>query len=137
MANDQTAPAATPVDRLIFVFSADSGRLAALADSARKILRLNGCALCAITHGLAGEKGEWEECREELGVPVDYVHRDELGGDLAAVATELPCVVAEVGGALVPLLTREVLQRCNGKVADLRGRLVYYAGVKGLSLGTP
>ena len=139
MADLETSPppSATPVDRLIFVFSADSGRLAALADSARKILRINGCALCAITHGLAGEKGEWRDCKAELGVPVDYVHRDELEGELATVATALPCVVADAGGQLVSLLGPEVLERCNGQVADLKGRLVYYAGMKGLSLAAP
>ena len=134
MADRQTERAAIPVDRLIFVFNADSGAIAALADSARKILRLNGCSLCAITHGLAGEKGEWKDCKAELGVPVDYVHRNEIEGALAPVATELPCVVAEAGGELVLLLGPEVLARCNGNTADLRGRLTYYAGMKGLAL---
>jgi len=38
------------VDRLIFVFHAESGRTAAFVDSIRKLLMLNGCTLCAITH---------------------------------------------------------------------------------------
>lgn len=132
---DPERVAPTPVERLIFVFSADAGPMAALVDSARKVLRLNGCALCAITHGLAGEKGEWKECKAELGVPVEYVHRDEVDGALAQVATALPCVVAVAGGRMVTLLTPDVLERCSGQVSDLRGRLVYYAGMKGLSLG--
>lgn len=133
---DPAIDAKRPIDRLLFVFSADSGRLAALVDSARKVLQLDGCALCTITHGLAGEKSEWKTCKAELGVPVDYVHRDEVEGPLAEVAVDLPCVVAEVGGELIPLLGPDVLARCNGKVEDLRGRLAYYAGTKGLALGT-
>ena len=57
-----------------------------------------------------------------------------IEGALAPVATELPCVVAEAGGELVLLLGPEVLARCNGNTADLRGRLTYYAGMKGLAL---
>ena len=70
------------IERLIFVFDADSGALSAFFDSAKKALRLGGCALCTITHGLAGERSEWRECKEELGVPVEYVHRDEIGPEL-------------------------------------------------------
>ena len=62
------------IDRLIFVFAANSGLLSAAVDSAKKVLRLRGCSLCSITHGLAGEKREWSECREEIGVPVLQVH---------------------------------------------------------------
>ncbi|MGD2116357.1 MAG: hypothetical protein PVG07_14980, partial [Acidobacteriota bacterium] len=110
------------IERLIFVFDADSGVLNAFFDSAKKTLNLGGCALCSITHGLAGERSEWRDCREELGVPVEYVHRDEVGEELRAAADgELPCVVAEAGGELVRLIDREVLERCKGSVADFRG----------------
>ena len=56
-----------PIDRLMFVFSADAGSFNAFLDSARKLLRIKGCTLCSITHGLAGEKSEWRECKEEIG----------------------------------------------------------------------
>ncbi len=123
------------IDRLIFVFDADSGALNAFFDSAKKTLNLGGCALCAITHGVAGERSEWKDCREEIGVPVDYVHRDEVDDRLrSAAGDELPCVVAEAGGGLFRLLDREVLERCKGSVADFRGRLAFFAGRHRLAL---
>lgn len=123
------------VDRLIFVFSADSGSFNAFLDSAKKVLRIKGCTLCAITHGLAGEKSEWKDCREELGVHIDYIHRDELSGELAKVVGErLPCVVAEADGELLMLLPPDVLDRCRGSVADMRGRLQVLASMNGLEL---
>ena len=118
-----------------FVFSADSGSFNAFLDSARKLLRIKGCTLCSITHGLAGEKSEWRECKEEIGLPVDYVHRDEISRELKAVVGEqLPCIVAQAGNDLVLLLTPDVLERCQGSVADLKGRLHYFASVNGLEM---
>ena len=123
------------IDRLLFVFDADSGAWSAAADSARKLLRLNGCALCAVTHGLLSERDEMRSCREELGVPVDYLHRDELPSGLRdLVAGRLPTVVAVVGDEPVVLLEPEVIARCRGSVADLRGKLVFHAARRGLAL---
>jgi hypothetical protein len=123
------------IDRLLFVFNADTGSFNALLDSARKLLRLNGCTLCSITHGLAGEKSEWRECKEEIGVPVDYVHRDEISAELrGVVGDQLPCIVAQTGTDLILLLAPDVLERCQGSVADLKGRLSYFASVNRLEL---
>lgn len=123
------------IDRLIFVFNADSGSFNAFMDSAKKVLRIKGCTLCAITHGLKTEKEEWRECKEELGVQIDYVHRDEVSEELRRVAGDnLPCVVAGVNGDLVFLLGPDVLDRCRGSVADLKGRLQIFAAMKQLEL---
>jgi hypothetical protein len=119
----------------VFVFDANSGALSALFDSAKKLLRIKGCTLCAITHGMAGEREDWTECKEELGVPVDYLHRDEVSPDLRrVVGGELPCVVAQVDGDLIPLLSPDVLERCKGSVSDFKGRLNYHASLNQLAL---
>jgi hypothetical protein len=123
------------IDQLILVYKADSGAFSAFVDSAKKLLMINGCSLCSITHGLTGEKSEWRHCREELGVPVDYVHRDEVDEELhRLVGDQLPCIVAEAGGERTVLLGPEVLQRCRGSVADLKGRINYFASLHRLEL---
>jgi len=126
------------IERLIFVFNAGSGTFNAFVDSAKKLLMIRGCTLCSITHGLAGEKSEWRDCKEEIGVPVDYVHKDEITPALARVLGDgdanLPCVVAEAGGELILLLGPDVLDRCKGSVADLKGRLGVFSAMKGLEL---
>lgn len=123
------------VDRLLFVYNADSGIVASVVDSAKKLLRINGCALCLLTHSLTGENDEWAICKESLGLPVDYVHRDELDTQLKCVVqNELPCVLAETGGQFVMLLRPDVIGRCNGSVADLKGRLKIHAAMRGLLL---
>ncbi|HEV3456349.1 MAG TPA: hypothetical protein VHG32_07300 [Thermoanaerobaculia bacterium] len=123
------------VDRLIFVYNADAGLLSALLDSARKVLQIKGCTLCAITHGLAGERSDWSECKAELGVPVDYLHRDEVTPELRQlIGDQLPCVVGQAKDELITLLTPAVLDRCKGSVADFKGRLQYHASLHGLVL---
>lgn len=124
-----------PIDELILVYSADAGLVSAVADSARKLFKLNGCTLCTITHGLTGEREEWQECKTALRVPVLYFHRDDMPPDVrVAAGAELPCILARVGGSLIALLAPEALARCNGKVPDLRGRLRHNARLHGLSL---
>lgn len=127
-----------PVERLIFVYDADSHRWSALVDGARKLLTLKGCALCRITHGIAGEKEQWKSCKEELGIPVDYKHRDDLDPELRRlVGDRLPSVVAVTGTERVVLLTPDVLDRCKGSVSDFKGRLSYHAALRNLTLGSP
>ena len=124
-----------PIERLVLVYGADSGRLNALVDSAKKLLRVKGCSLCAITHGLAGERSEWRECREALGVPIDTYHRDEMPPDVAAaLGGGVPAVLAQSDGGLQMLMGPEVLDRLQGGIADFRGRLLTHAAMKGLSL---
>lgn len=102
--------------RLVMVYNADSGFLNAMAESARKLLGGGGCTLCSLTHGLAGERQEWEECREEMGLPVDHVHRDELKGALAeVVGGRIPAVVAQTETGFEVLLSPEELARFRGK----------------------
>ncbi|MBI3608180.1 MAG: hypothetical protein HY207_09445 [Nitrospirae bacterium] len=50
-----TQTTGTKIERLLFIYNADSGKWGAFVDSAKKLLMINGCALCSLTHGLAGE----------------------------------------------------------------------------------
>ena len=121
------------IDKLIFVYAAGSGKLNALMDSAKKLLSLNGCSLCSITHGLAGEKNEWKNCQEEFGVPIDYLHNDEIPLHLdSIIAGRLPCILAVTGNHIKMLLTPEVLDRAKGSVGDLKGRLYTHASMNQL-----
>lgn len=123
------------VDELIFIYDANSGKAGAFLDSAKKVLMVGGCALCTITHGVFGEKNEWKECREELGVPIKYYHRDEIPEHVKGMVTgHLPCILAHVGARYVMLVKSEVLARCRGDVRDLRGRINYYLAANNLTL---
>lgn len=123
------------IEALVLVFDAEAGALNALIDSTKKLFRINGCSLCSITHGLMGEKAEWRSCRDTLGIPVEYVHRDELDAELReTVGKSLPCVLARTAKGTELLMGPEVLKRCGGSVADFRGRLLHHAARLRLSL---
>ncbi|MEM7585673.1 MAG: hypothetical protein AAF560_19950 [Acidobacteriota bacterium] len=123
------------IRRLILVYNADRGKLAAMLESARKLLGAAGCSLCQITHGLAGEKDAWQDCRTELGVAIDHLHRDELSGPIRGVVGDrLPCVVAETDDELHLLLDPDALASCRGRVDDFRDRLVEAVTGRGLEI---
>ena len=73
---------------------------------------------------------------DTIGVAVDYVHRDELTAEMKhCVGNEpLPCVIARSVCGLTLLLTAETIRRCNGSIADLRGRLKIHAAMRNLAL---
>jgi hypothetical protein len=117
------------IQRLVFIFDANAGRAAAWMDSAKKMLMLKGCALCTITHGVLGEKKDWADCKEEIGVPVEYLHRDEVSPEIAKLpGFSLPCIVAAIeDGTHVVLVAPDVLDRCKGSVSDLKSRIFIHA----------
>lgn len=112
------------IDRLVLVYDADGGIAGELRYVAGKLTGAAHCALCDITHGLAGEKREWRECTRDLGLPVLALHRDELDeAQQAAAAGALPCVLAQLGDRYRVLIDPAELEACDGRVERLQRRL--------------
>ena len=66
--------------KLIFVYNTDSNPLSTLIDLGHKILSPGtyDCSLCKLTHGPFTEIEAWKAFRVSLGVPVEFLHRDEF-----------------------------------------------------------
>lgn len=77
------------------------------------------CALCDITHHTVREKGEWQQCRVDLGLPIETHYRNKLSATLQPFADQLPCVLVETSDGIQMLLDRDVLATCQGEVAKL------------------
>ena len=123
------------INQLLFVFDANAGKWGAFVDSTKKALMIKGCALCTITHGLMGERKDWQNCKEELGVPIDYIHKNEMDDDLKRVSgNKLPRIIARAAGNFFLLLGPEILERCGGSVGELKGKLLYHTSIKDLEL---
>lgn len=105
-----------PVARLIGVYDADGSILGELSYLVQARLGRAHCDLCDITHGRVRERPDWRAARERLDLPFDTFHRDDQPGAVAAAAGGVaPVVVAELtDGAVVPLLARDALARCEG-----------------------
>ncbi len=65
---------------LIFVYNTDSNPISSLIDLGQKILspETYSCSLCKLTHGPFTEKEAWKAFRISIGVPVEFLHRDEF-----------------------------------------------------------
>lgn len=66
---------------LTFVYNADSGFMNTLIDSAHKVLHPEtyACGLCALTHGMFGERLAWKDFRaRHANVGMEFLHRDEF-----------------------------------------------------------
>ncbi len=65
---------------LIFVYNTDSNPISELIDFGHKILspETYNCSLCKLTHGPFAEIETWKTFRNSIGVPVEFLHRDEF-----------------------------------------------------------
>jgi len=79
---------------LVFVYNADSGFLNSLFDIGHKLVSpaTYSCRLCSLTHSTFRMRSEWRGFVERLGVPVEFLHRDEFSGRYRLAAVQLPAV---------------------------------------------
>lgn len=79
---------------ILFVYKADSGLFNTATDIAHKIFspQTYECSLCALTHGYFTIRKEWEAFIKELGMPVEFLHRDEIDKVSGVDPDNLPAV---------------------------------------------
>jgi len=68
------------LQKLIFVYNADSGLGNVLVDGAHKILSPStyDCKLCELTFGAFTEKSVWKKFRKESAHEMEFLHKDEF-----------------------------------------------------------
>jgi hypothetical protein len=122
-ATTASTPAPAPA-RLFFVYNSASGPFAMLADAVKKAAGIEECALCEITHGPLGKRGDWARCERGLGVPIEIVHRDEVPPAWKIDVGALPCVLSDSGDDRPRvLLDKDEIASCAGN-ADALERLI-------------
>jgi len=100
---------------LVFVYNADSGFVNTLLDIGHKIVspQTYACNLCAITHSTFSMRDEWKRFVAGLGVPVQFLHRDELEKQYGIRDVKLPAVFRQRNGTIEVWITREEIKRCH------------------------
>lgn len=100
---------------LIFVYNADSGFVSTLLDIGHKIVspQTYSCNLCAITHSTFSMRDEWKSFVAGLGVPVEFLHRDELAERHGLRDVQLPAIFLKAEDGLKPWISREEIDRCR------------------------
>jgi hypothetical protein len=115
---------------LVFVYNAESGVFNALADTAHKIFSPDtyACNLCALTHTAFGMRGEWKQFLEGLGVPLEFLHADELKSRYGLEGVPLPAVFERDGARLRVAVSADAIDAC-ATLDDLK-RLILSATVE-------
>ncbi len=100
---------------LIFVYNADSGLVNTLLDIGHKIIspQTYACNLCALTHSTFSMRDEWKRFVAELGVPIEFLHRDELAKRYGINDIALPVVFRKTNGQLHKWISREEISACH------------------------
>ena len=103
------------MNKIIFVYNADSGIINAMKDWAHKIVspETYGCSLCALTYDNLGMRRPWREFIKELGYEVEFLHRDELAEQYGDKDAQLPAAFIQRDGNLDLWLTSETMDACN------------------------
>ena len=68
------------IEKLIFVYNADSGTINAALDAAHKLLSPSTyqCKLCELTYGAFSENKQWKAFREASKITFEFLHRNEF-----------------------------------------------------------
>lgn len=68
------------MEKLIFVYNADSGWHNSVMDSLHKVVspKTYACSLCAITFGVFLENEIWKNFREKSAIEMEFLHKDEF-----------------------------------------------------------
>ena len=116
---------------LVFVYNADSGVFNTLSDVAHKIFSPDtyACNLCALTHTAFGMRGEWKRFLEGLGVPLEFLHADELKSRYGVESVALPAVFEKEGAGLRVAVSADEINAC-GTLEELE-RLILDAHAPG------
>ena len=110
---------ASNITELIGVYDADSTLLGEVSYWVGARLGITHCSLCELTHGLFTKKSEWTQCAESLSIPFRLFHRDDAPHDvIAALAGHFPAVLQRTDNDVSVILTKEELERFEGRTAD-------------------
>ncbi len=113
---------------LIFVYNADSGLISAFADGISKIIspQTYQCRLCSLTFGTALMKTPWREFVDSLGVPVEFLHRDEFTEKYEYEDAKFPSAYMKRGDRLSVFISQQdmdALESLNELMELVRTRL--------------
>ncbi|MCH4824027.1 GTPase [Gramella lutea] len=122
------------MEKLIFIYNADSGKLNALMDSLHKAVNPSSysCKLCELTYGALDEKKAWKDFRKDLEVETSFLHKDEF---LKAYASkfghkfEFPVILAQTNKGLEVFVSKtefEEINNLNVLIDKIKNRLKLY-----------
>lgn len=119
------------MEKLVFVYNADSGKLNALMDSLQKVVNPSAysCKLCELTYGAFEEKKAWRTFRGELDVETEFLHKDEFRKEYASKfghKFDFPIVLGQTGKGLEVIISNSEFEEINNLevlIDKIKGRI--------------
>jgi hypothetical protein len=97
------------------IYDADGSFMGEVRYLRDKCLGKADCALCDLSHGWNPlGRSDWRR-RKGVAASLNWLHRDELPGHVAAqVRGQLPCVAVDRNGEIEIVIGRDALRGCEG-----------------------
>jgi hypothetical protein len=114
------------MEKLIFVYNADSGSWNGYLDMAHKVFspKTYPCSLCDLTYGIFKIRPEWDDFIKNAPIPFEFLHKDEFILQYPDLKnTVLPVVLKQNGESVSVFIAPEEL---NGfeTIAALKDRIL-------------
>lgn len=108
------------MDKLIFVYNANSGTLNTLFDVGHKLISPSTykCSLCALTFGTFSENKAWKNFREQSDIKMEFYHSDEFENKFPNQKFDYPVILKQLETGLEVFLDKKTLNVIDS-VADL------------------
>tara|TARA_B100001113_G_C21119590_1_gene626828 strand:- start:3214 stop:3579 length:366 start_codon:yes stop_codon:yes gene_type:complete len=103
-------------EKLIGIYNAKGSIIGELQYFFGKIIGKAHCALCDITHGKLKEKPLFKECRQNLEIPFELLHLDELNDELKNFMKDAPCVIGLSNNQYSIIINSKELEECSSDV---------------------
>ena len=100
---------------LILVYNLDKGSLADVKDNlySSSPSRAPPCHLCALISSPVGIKKGWKRFIADLGMPAEYLYREEFGREYTLPGFAAPGIFIRLGGSLILLVSGEEINHCE------------------------
>ena len=111
------------LQKLIFIYNADSGLRNMVIDSLHKVIspKTYNCNLCDITFGVFNENKIWRKFRAETTLEMEFLHKDEFKTRYASkfgYKFDFPIVLTTANDSLEVFINNEELNTMT-KAEDL------------------
>ena len=118
------------IDRLIFVYNAESGTMNSAIDFAHKMLspETYECNLCKITYGNFAMKKEWKEFLKQVTTEVKFMYKNQFVKAYGIKDEEFPAVFKIKSGRIKKVLSCNELNSMN-KIEEIVIALQQYVNV--------
>lgn len=103
-------------EKIVGIYNAKGSLIGELQYFFGKIRGTAHCALCDITHGKLKEKSAFSECKQNLEIPFELLHLDELNSELESFIKHAPCVIGINNSEYSLIINAKELENCKSDV---------------------